>query len=68
MWENVKLTLKFKQFYPQFETCLPFKSLSCQFFVAKKPLRIIEYLQHHVKTALAQDLVHIHLERSKSEC
>ena len=28
-------TLKFRQFYSQFETFLPFKSLSCQSYVAK---------------------------------
>ena len=44
LWENVKLTLKFRQFSPQFETFLPLKSLSCQFYVAKKPFRMIEYL------------------------
>ena len=38
-------TLKFRQFYPQFETFLPLKSLSCKFYVAKKHFRIIEYLQ-----------------------
>ena len=28
LWKNVKLTLKFRQFYPQFETFLPLKSHS----------------------------------------
>ena len=36
----------FRQFYPQFETFLPLKSLSCQFYVAKKPFRIIEKLHY----------------------
>ena len=40
---NVKLTLKFKQIYPQFETFLPLQSLSCQFYVAKKPFKIKEF-------------------------
>ena len=35
LWENVKLTLKFRQFYPQFETFLPLKSLSCQIMLSK---------------------------------
>ena len=34
---------------PQFETLLPLKSLSCQFYVAKKPFRIKEYLQQNFK-------------------
>ena len=38
---------KFRQFYPQFETFLPLKNHSCQFYVAKKPFRIIEYLQQN---------------------
>ena len=51
LWVNVKLTLKFWQFYPQFETFLPLKKLSCQFYVAKKPFRIIiDYLQQNCWT------------------
>ena len=34
---------KFGQFYPQFETFLPLQSLSCQFYVAKKPFKIKEF-------------------------
>ena len=36
----------------QFETFLPLKSLSYQFYVAKKSYRIIEYLQQNFKTML----------------
>ena len=34
MCKNVKLIKKVIQFYPQFETFVPLKSLSCQFHVA----------------------------------
>ena len=34
--KNVKFTVKFRQLQPQFETFLPLKKLSCQFYVAKK--------------------------------
>ena len=43
LWKNVKLTRKFNLF-------LPLKSLSRQFHVAKKPFRIIEYLQQNFLT------------------
>ena len=32
---------KIRQSYPQFETFLPLKSLLCQFYVAKKPFRML---------------------------
>ena len=38
--ENVKCALKLRQFYPQFETFPPLKSLLCQFYVAKRPLEL----------------------------
>ena len=40
------------EFYPQFEIFLPLKSLSFQFYVAKKPFRIIEYLQKKLNMGL----------------
>ena len=43
--ENVKFTLKFRPFYPQFETFLPLKSPLCQFYVAKGPLELHKNLQ-----------------------
>ena len=45
-------------FSPQFETFLPLKSLSCQFYIAKKPFRIIEYLQQWTVLKNAQ-LAHV---------
>ena len=52
MWGNVKLTLKCRQFDPQFETFLSLKS-----YVAKKPFRIIEYLQQDFLTQSSVDAI-----------
>ena len=49
-WQWIHKLCENRQFYSQLKTVLPLKSILCQFYVAKKNLRIIKNLQHNFST------------------